>query len=352
MESRVAQPQTATNIAAPLEATPVSPYVFEPFGGSLIYMPDSPPQVSQAEFVMPQSSPLTQPETRFEIPGTRSIAAAVANSQPATKAPSDPPPIDQTFKTTDPGQRDQYHSGSIWFLDSIAPSRGVEIAGQNDKLATAGASADPHPLGRPLSQPKTAIAQTDEQLERQKIPKERPALQNQTRVPKSVASPKVVEPKFRAPEFATGQKPPARREFKKPLKRKRPPLAERLQRWLEGPRLDGKRRAVRRSEPGLTAFYWSGGSPEPHEVLNISESGFYVRTKDFWSPNTLVRMILQRKGDPRHSIRILARVVRVDKGGVGHEFVTTEALIDLRARYVIPDQGTDQRALERFLRLH
>jgi hypothetical protein len=350
MESRVAQPQTATNIAVPLEATPVSPYVFEPFGGSLIYMPDATARVSQAEFVMGESAPLTQPEPRFEIPGTRSAARAVANS-PATMAPPDPPPIEQTSEAPDRGQRDLYHSGSIWFLDSIAPSRGVVIADQNDKLATAGATADPHPLGQPLSQSRTAIARGDEQLERQKIPKERPALENQTRFAKSVASPKRVEPKFRAPEFATGPKPPARRELKQPLKKRKLPLLERLQRWLEGPRLDGKRRGTRRSEPGLMAFYWSGGSPEPHEVANISESGFYLRTKDHWSPDTLVRMILQRKADPRHSIRILARVVRVDKGGVGHEFVTTEALMHLGAREVIPDQGTDQRALERFLLL-
>jgi hypothetical protein len=352
MESRVAQPQTATNLAVPLEATPVSPYVFEPFGGSLIYMPDSMAPVSQDEFVVPQSAPLAQPEPRFEIPGTRSIARAVANSQPTTIAPPDPPPIDQTSEAPDRGQRDLYHSGSIWFLDPIAPSKGVEIAAQNDKLATAGATADPHPLDQPLSQSKTSIAQTDGLLERQKTSKGRPALQDQTRVPKSVASPKIVEPKFRAPEFATGQKPPARRELKEPLKEKKLSLLERLERWLEGPGRDGKRRGVRRSEPGLMVFYWSGGSPEPHEVANISESGFYVRTKDHWFPDTLVRMILQRKGDPRHSIRILARVVRVDKGGVGHEIVTTEALIDLRARDVIPDQGTDQRALERFLQLH
>jgi hypothetical protein len=346
MESRVAQPKTATNIAVPLEATPVSPYVFEPFGGSLIYMPGSPAPVSQAEFVMGPSAPLTRPEPRFEIPGARSIARAVANSQPATIAPPDPPPTDRTWEAPDPGQRDLYHSGPIWFLDSIAPGRGVEIAGQNDKLANAGATADPHPLGlgQPPSQSKTAIAPT--------VPKERPALENQTRVPKSVASPKRVEPKFRAPEFATVPKPRATRELKQPLKKERLSLLERLQRWLEGPRLDGQRRGVRRSEPGLMAFYWSGGGPEPHEVANISESGFYVRTKDHWSPDTLVRMILQRKADPRHSIRILARVVRVDKGGVGHEFVTTEALMHLRARDVIPDRGTDQRALERFLQLH
>jgi hypothetical protein len=45
----------------------------------------------------------------------------------------------------------------------------------------------------------------------------------------------------------------------------------------------------------------------------------------------------------------LARVVRIDEGGIGHEFVTTEVLTHLRARDFLPQQGTNRKELERFL---
>jgi len=51
----------------------------------------------------------------------------------------------------------------------------------------------------------------------------------------------------------------------------------------------------------------------------------------------------------KKSISVLARVVRVDEGGIGHEFVTTEVLKNLRARDFLPQQGTNRRELEKFL---
>ena len=133
-------------------------------------------------------------------------------------------------------------------------------------------------------------------------------------------------------------------------------LATRLERWLvgEAPTLDGnRRRAERRILPGLVAFYWSGGVPRPHEIVNISKTGFYMKTTEFWSVETLVRMTLQRpvsdEKRKRGSVSVLARVVRIDQGGVGHEFVTTEALMSSRSLDVMPSQGTDWRELDRFL---
>jgi len=41
--------------------------------------------------------------------------------------------------------------------------------------------------------------------------------------------------------------------------------------------------------------------------------------------------------------------VRIEEGGVGHEFVTTEALIHARSLEVMPSHGTDWRELDRFL---
>ena len=86
--------------------------------------------------------------------------------------------------------------------------------------------------------------------------------------------------------------------------------------------------------------------------MNISSTGLYLRSKELWSPNTLVRMTLERQDadySEKKSISVLARVVRVDEGGIGHEFVTNEVLKNLRARDFLPQQGTNRKELERFL---
>jgi hypothetical protein len=137
---------------------------------------------------------------------------------------------------------------------------------------------------------------------------------------------------------------------------KHPSLPVRIGRWLwkEVPTLVGsRRRAERRVLPGLHAFYWSGGTPKPHEVVNISKTGFYMRTTELWSVETLVRMTLQRPrkdaNQKLQSVGVLARVVRIDEGGVGHEFVTTEALLAARSLDVMPNQGTNSKELDKFL---
>jgi hypothetical protein len=115
-----------------------------------------------------------------------------------------------------------------------------------------------------------------------------------------------------------------------------------------------RRRGERIALPGLVAFYWTGGAPQPYEILNISRSGLYLRSKEMWSPDTVVRMTLERpdpEGGERKSIGVLARVVRSDNGGVAHEFVTTEVIERLRARDFLPEHGTNRKKLEKFLEL-
>ena len=138
-------------------------------------------------------------------------------------------------------------------------------------------------------------------------------------------------------------------------------LTARFARWVEagGPTahivdLDptNRRRAPRRQQPGLVAYYWSGGPPQPQEIANISQSGFYLFTKDRWIPETMLRMTIQRQnieeGNPRHAIVVLAKVIRADADGVGYEFVLPETL-NRKTRDVLPDKVTDRRALEHFL---
>ncbi|WP_109485547.1 PilZ domain-containing protein [Occallatibacter savannae] len=133
------------------------------------------------------------------------------------------------------------------------------------------------------------------------------------------------------------------------------PFAARVQRWLSGESVSlngNRRRGQRVAMSGLVAFYFTGGAPKPHEIVNISSSGLYLRSKELWSPNTLVRMTLEREdaaGAEKRSISVLARVVRVDEGGIGHEFVTTEVLARLNARDFLPSQGTNRKELDRFL---
>jgi hypothetical protein len=86
-----------------------------------------------------------------------------------------------------------------------------------------------------------------------------------------------------------------------------------------------ERAATRLSEPGLVAYFFTGGSPRPHEVKNISVSGFYMYTDERWLPGTIIRITLQILGssgdDPRDTITVHSRVVRWGVDGGGFEFV-------------------------------
>lgn len=135
-------------------------------------------------------------------------------------------------------------------------------------------------------------------------------------------------------------------------------IAARLRRWFSGEStsLSGnRRRGERFSPPGLVAFYWTGGAPTPHEIVNISTSGLYLRSKELWSRDTLVRMTLERQDaewERPESISVLVRVVRRDDGGVAHEFIMTEVLENLRVRDFLPEHGTDRKELQKFLAFH
>ncbi len=135
-------------------------------------------------------------------------------------------------------------------------------------------------------------------------------------------------------------------------------IAARLQSWLEarnarkimGP--CDRRQSSRVREPGLVAYYFTGGTPRPFPVEHISNTGFYIRTKEHWLPNTMLLMTIQRPdrklGDPLHAITVLTKVVRIDPEGVGHEFVMTESLTR-KTLDIMPDMGTDRLALSEFL---
>ena len=127
----------------------------------------------------------------------------------------------------------------------------------------------------------------------------------------------------------------------------------RLKRWLNPipSSKSDRRRALRRYVPGMVAFYYTGGAPKPHQVADISMSGFYLLTEDRWVPETMIRMTLQKpcaKGERKQSITVLSRIIRRGSDGIAAEFVMQESL-DSSSRDVLPSQATDRFALARFL---
>jgi hypothetical protein len=114
-------------------------------------------------------------------------------------------------------------------------------------------------------------------------------------------------------------------------------LRTRFVRWLDEdsltPAVAGngdRRRSKRHPLPGLVAYYWTGGTPQAHQIGDISSTGFYLLTKERWVPDTMIRMTLQRpgpKGDKaEEAISVVSRVVRWGETGVGYEFVASRVL--------------------------
>jgi hypothetical protein len=89
-----------------------------------------------------------------------------------------------------------------------------------------------------------------------------------------------------------------------------------------------RRRADRQSLPGLIAYFFTGGAPEPHKVGNISVTGFYLHTEERWMPGTVIRMTLQKLGskgeDPSDTITVNSKIVRWGPDGEGFEFILTD----------------------------
>lgn len=132
-----------------------------------------------------------------------------------------------------------------------------------------------------------------------------------------------------------------------------PSLGMRFKRWLNpvAPIASDRRRAHRRYVPGMVAHYYSGGAPAPHEVADISMTGFYLLTEDRWMPETMIQMSLQKpcaKGERKQCITVLSKIVRRGSDGVAAQFVMPEDLNPL-SHDIQPSQATDRFSLARFL---
>jgi hypothetical protein len=122
--------------------------------------------------------------------------------------------------------------------------------------------------------------------------------------------------------------------------------------WLERWWSPDPRKAPRNVMPGLAAYYWTGATPRPHSIRDISSSGLYVVTEERWYPGTLILMTLQRtdgvEETAERSISVHSRAVRWGSDGVGLQFLLMKSQ-DSRNTVGLPQNGADRKALDKFL---
>jgi hypothetical protein len=236
------------------------------------------------------------PSARFFSPGE---IAAEAPTSAASAAPPTPIPF------PDPAVAPSEHPGSASIQPRVDPVR--------------------KPESEPFWQERTSSAQ-------QRIPEEPVA---QTEPPTSIetlpmakatASPlPIPEPPGPIPEYPD-YRPAPKKKYSWKIQLLRWLFPELVIREPERPR--DRRRADRQSLPGLIAYYFTGGSPEPHKISNISVTGFYLHTDERWMPGTVVRMTLQRVGskgdDPSDTITVNSKIIRWGTDGEGFEFILTD----------------------------
>jgi hypothetical protein len=133
---------------------------------------------------------------------------------------------------------------------------------------------------------------------------------------------------------------------------KEPSFFARIKRWFS-PESPSSARSNRQMLPGLVAYHWSGGKPQPYQLGNISESGFFLLTDERPYPGTLILMTLQRAGSRGdkvgNSIAVYSKVIRWGPDGVGFAFVVLENEDEKRDDRG-PGKPVSGKALQEFLR--
>lgn len=108
------------------------------------------------------------------------------------------------------------------------------------------------------------------------------------------------------------------------------------------------RKNTRISLPGLSAYFFTGGTPVPHAIRDISYTGLYVVTEERWYPGTLIQMTLKKTGTggPKNevSVALNAKALRWGNDGVGLEFVVRDPRNPYNGA-----EGASREELDRFL---
>jgi hypothetical protein len=133
---------------------------------------------------------------------------------------------------------------------------------------------------------------------------------------------------------------------------KKSQLGVRIKRWFfADPGND--QRSNRRALPGLIAYHWSGGTPQPYHLGNISETGFYLLTDERPYPGTLILMTLQKTSSAAeehgNSVAVYSKVIRWGPDGVGFRFVTLKSQ-HVKKNDREPQNFANQQSLNAFLK--
>ena len=105
--------------------------------------------------------------------------------------------------------------------------------------------------------------------------------------------------------------------------------------------------------PELIAYHWSGGTPQPYALGDISETGFYLLTDERPYPGTLIKMTLQRTNTNNERLQdciaVYTKVIRWGPDGVGFAFVAVDAK-DTKKTNHRPGDLADRETLHTFLK--
>ncbi len=125
-----------------------------------------------------------------------------------------------------------------------------------------------------------------------------------------------------------------------------------LARWFIRDGEDRTKQKRREPATGLTAFFWTGGSPKAHVIRDINSSGMYVKTSERWYIGTVIRMTLSmasgQDSGPVSSICVHAEAINWGNDGVDLRFVVPD---DPKQIEDLPQaaDGADRNQLESFL---
>jgi hypothetical protein len=97
-------------------------------------------------------------------------------------------------------------------------------------------------------------------------------------------------------------------------------------RWLSKFFSSDRRRVPRKPDPGLVAYFWTGGHPAPCRIRDISVDGLFLLTQEHWNPGTLVRLVVQHK-DAIEDISATAEGDGVPGGSIPSRSITVQSMV-------------------------
>ncbi len=286
---------------------------------------------------VPVPEPILQPSPEFSQHFVSSLAS-IPQAKPSTELTEPQPPE----RATPSGELAEGPLSADLVRESPVPAPGPHIPQAPPQAPPSaedfftpnvkpvpspveGYSAVPEPIAVDTDQPH-GPAPTTETAQTSSIQISQPARARPAKVEPISETPASIAPSPDVAPTTYSRSPAAPKKY---------PWKVRLLRWLfphliiqEPDEPEDRRRADRQSLQGLVAYYFTGGSPAPQRISNISVTGFYLQTDERWMPGTVVRMTLQRLGskgdDPADTITVNSRIVRWGSDGEGFEFILTD----------------------------